>query len=216
MPVTGSELKMVMERERQGGSFAVLRDGAGELRLIDLEGHGDEIPIGRDASSSIPLTWDRKVSRLHARLSRVGGEWIVEDDGLSRNGTFVNGRRLVGSVRLRDRDVLRFGDVSVAFRTASPGLLSETLTNAEAAAPEISAAEARVLQALARPSIAERGIGAPASNAEIAEELTISVHTVKSHLQTLFAKFDLVALPNSRKRAALVEAAFRTGAIRQR
>jgi DNA-binding CsgD family transcriptional regulator len=214
MPVTGSELKMVMERERQDGSFALLRDDCGRLCLIDLE--GDEVSVGRDASNAIPLTWDRQVSRLHARLSRVGGEWVVEDDGLSRNGTFVNGERLVGSVRLRDRDVIRLGEVSIAFRGASPGSRSETLTNAETATPEISAAEARVLQALARPWITGQGMAAPASNAEIADELTISVHTVKSHLQTLVTKFELSALPHSRKRAALVEAAFRAGAIGRR
>jgi len=214
MPVTGSELKMVMERERREGSFALLRDDGGKLRLIDLD--GDEVSIGRDASNAIPLTWDRQVSRLHARLSRAGSEWVVEDDGLSRNGTFVNGKRLAGSVRLRDRDVIRLGEVSVAFHSAAPGSRSETLTSAETTTPEISAAEARVLQALARPWIAGQGMAAPASNPEIADELTISVHTVKSHLQTLFTKFDLSGLPHSRKRAALVEAAFRAGAIGRR
>ena len=31
------------------------------------------------------------------------------DDGLSRNGTFVNGERLSGRRRLTDGDTLRFG-----------------------------------------------------------------------------------------------------------
>lgn len=216
MPVSGSELKLVMERERQGGSFALLRDQEGKLRVVDLEVHGDEVSIGRDASNAIPLTWDRHVSRLHARLSRVGGEWVVEDDGLSRNGTFLNGERLARSSRLRDRDVLRFGDVSIAFRSTSPGSRSETLTSAESEPPAISAGEARVLTALARPWIEGQGMAAPASNAEIAAELQISVHTVKSHLQALFGKFDLSGLPHSRKRAALVEASFRSGAIGRR
>jgi len=202
MPATGSELKMVMDREREGGSFALLRDDGGELRLVGLDGHGDQLSIGRDASNAIPLTWDREVSRLHARLSRVGGEWVVEDDGLSRNGTFLNGERLVGSARLRDRDVA--------------GSRSETLTSAEAAPPEISPAEERVLQALSRPWAEGHGMAAPASNGEIAEELTVSVHTVKSHLQTLFGKFELSGLASSRKRAALVEAAFRAGVIGKR
>jgi DNA-binding CsgD family transcriptional regulator len=216
MPATGSELKMVMDREREGGSFALLRDGGGELRLVGLDGHGDQLSIGRDASNAIPLTWDREVSRLHARLSRVGGEWVVEDDGLSRNGTFLNGERLVGSARLRDRDVLRFGGVTLSYRSTSAGSRSETLTSAEAAPPEISPAEERVLQALSRPWAEGHGMAAPASNGEIAEELTVSVHTVKSHLQTLFGKFELSGLASSRKRAALVEAAFRAGVIGKR
>jgi pSer/pThr/pTyr-binding forkhead associated (FHA) protein len=41
---------------------------------------------------------------VHAILQRIGGRWTVEDDGLSRNGTFVNGTRLASRVQLRDRD----------------------------------------------------------------------------------------------------------------
>jgi DNA-binding CsgD family transcriptional regulator len=213
MPATGSELKMVMDQERKGGDFALLRDDAGDLRLIDLDRQGDQLSIGRDASSAIPLTWDREVSRLHARLSRVGDAWVVEDDGLSRNGTYLNGERLTGAARLKDRDMLRLGNVTVGYRSASGGSGSETLTSAETAAPEISAAERKVLQALARPWAEGHGLSAPASNGEIAEELVLSVHTVKSHLRKLFGKFGLDQVPQSRKRAALVEAAFRAGVI---
>lgn len=213
MPATGSELKMVMSRERGGGDFVLLRDKGGGLRLFDLDRESGQLSIGRDASNAIPLTWDREVSRLHARLSRLGDAWVVEDDGLSRNGTYLNGERLSGRSRLRDRDLLRFGGVAVAFRSASDGSRSETLTSVDGEAPEISTAEERVLQALARPWVEGRGLTAPASNGEIANELVLSVHTVKSHLRRLFEKFELDETPQSRKRAALVEAAFRAGVI---
>lgn len=213
MPATGSELKMVMDRERERGDFALLRDDGGDLLLIDLDGGGGQLSIGRDASNAVPLTWDREVSRLHARLSRVGDAWVIEDDGLSRNGTYLNGERLAGSARLRDRDLLRFGSVAMTYRSASGGSRSETLTSAETESPAISAAEERVLQALARPWAEGHGMTAPASNGEIAEELVLSVHTVKSHLRKLFEKFGLDQVPQSRKRAALVEAAFRAGVI---
>lgn len=213
MPATGSELKMVMGREREGGDFVLLRDKGGGLRLFDLDRDSGQLSIGRDASNAIPLTWDREVSRLHARLSRLGDAWVVEDDGLSRNGTYLNGERLSGRSRLRDRDLLRFGGVAVAFRSASDGSRSETLTSVDGEAPEISTAEERVLQALARPWVEGRGLTAPASNGEIADELVLSVHTVKSHLRRLFEKFKLDEMPQSRKRAALVEAAFRAGVI---
>lgn len=216
MPATGSELKMVMEREREGGDFALLRDGEGELCLVELDRSGERLSVGRDGSNDVALTWDREVSRLHARLTQVGGEWVVEDDGLSRNGTFLNGERLAGSARLRDRDVLRFGSVAVSYRSASPGGRSETLTSVDADPPALSAAELRVLLSLARPWSKCRGMAAVASNGEIAEDLVLSVHTVKSHLRTLFAKFELDSLPQSRKRAALVEAAFRMGMLGRR
>ncbi len=45
----------------------------------------------------------------HPGADRGGGHWTVEDDGLSRNGTFVNGTRLSSRVRLRDRDKIMLG-----------------------------------------------------------------------------------------------------------
>ena len=47
------------------------------------------------------LGWDTEVSRLHAQVEPVGSDWIVVDDGLSRNGTYVNGERVNGRRRLR-------------------------------------------------------------------------------------------------------------------
>ena len=38
---------------------------------------------------------------MHAALERVGDAWALIDDGLSHNGTWVNGERLIGRRRLR-------------------------------------------------------------------------------------------------------------------
>ncbi len=45
---------------------------------------------------------DLAVSGRHATFSRKGGTWFLRDLG-SRNGTFVNGRRLTRPTRLRTR-----------------------------------------------------------------------------------------------------------------
>ena len=39
--------------------------------------------------------------------------WVLVDDGLSSNGTFVNGERLNGTRRLDDGDTIRFGTTTV-------------------------------------------------------------------------------------------------------
>ena len=39
------------------------------------------------------MSWDGEVSRLPAQLEGVGTDRILIDDGLSRNGTYVNGER---------------------------------------------------------------------------------------------------------------------------
>jgi two-component system, cell cycle sensor histidine kinase and response regulator CckA len=58
--------------------------------------------IGRSPDASV-LIEDAGVSRLHARITRTeSGTFVIEDLG-SRNGTFVNGKRIT-------RHVLAFGD----------------------------------------------------------------------------------------------------------
>jgi hypothetical protein len=68
--------------------------------------------VGRSASASQRLEFPL-VSSQHALLRWHASTWEVRDLG-SRNGTSVNGARLVPaqSVRLEKGDVLRFGDAS--------------------------------------------------------------------------------------------------------
>ena len=53
----------------------------------------------------------------------------------------------------------------------------------------------------------------PASNRQIADELIIGVETVKTHMRALFDAFDLGALPQHQKRAALAQRALETGLV---
>lgn len=69
----------------------------------------DVITIGRDPSCDVYLN-NVKVSRLHARLSKVGAVWQLEDLG-SKNGTFVNGKRLTGKLNLSANDSFSVGGV---------------------------------------------------------------------------------------------------------
>ncbi|MFD3923317.1 DUF1707 and FHA domain-containing protein [Streptomyces sp. NPDC058595] len=71
--------------------------------------------IGRDPMNGLRLT-DDTVSRLHAELMMQGGRWVLRDLG-STNGTTVNGRRVTGTVVVRDGDMVSFGQLS--FRLAS-------------------------------------------------------------------------------------------------
>jgi DNA-binding response OmpR family regulator len=52
---------------------------------------------------SIPVRW---ISRKHAILRRQGGQFVLEDAG-SKNGVFVNGRRIVKPHSLTDGDVIQ-------------------------------------------------------------------------------------------------------------
>jgi pSer/pThr/pTyr-binding forkhead associated (FHA) protein len=114
-----SDLKARVEAERAGRPFLVFKDGDGRQQLFFFEPGSGGASVGRLGPSDLLLDWDNQVSRLHARFELVGANWEVVDDGLSRNGTFVNGERLSGRRRLNDGDTLRFGTTTITFR--SPG-----------------------------------------------------------------------------------------------
>ncbi len=213
---TPQELKAQLEAERGGRPFLVYRDGDDRQAIIVLDDLGPRLTLGRRAGNDIVVDWDGEVSRVHAAFERVGPDWLVTDDGLSHNGTWVNGERVTGQRRLRDGDVIAVGTTAVAFVAPAEGTSQATLT---AHGPHIGAAltpgQRRVLTALCRP-YGHSQYAAPPSNREIAEELVVSVDAVKATLRALFPLFGVDHLPQNRKRAALVEAALRTGAVTRR
>ncbi len=102
--------------ERQGDPYIVYADAHGSRRVLSLPDSWLRITIGRGMSTDVPLTWDPDASRVHAELVRVADAWVVVDDGLSRNGTFVNGERVTRRRRLLDGDELRIGSTPIRFR----------------------------------------------------------------------------------------------------
>jgi pSer/pThr/pTyr-binding forkhead associated (FHA) protein len=210
---TPAELKERIEAERRGRPFLLLRDGTGAQRIVDLGGAAERLTIGRSEASDVALTWDAEASRLHASLERLGDEWTLVDDGRSRNGSFVDGERVHGRRRLRDRDAIVIGRTAIVFRSPSERESLRTATSAQPTpVPHVSDAQRRVLTALCRP-LAQSSFGVPASNREIAEELVIGVETVKTHMSALFEAFGLTDLPQHQKRATLAHRALELGVV---
>ena len=94
--------------------------------FLVLEGSGRRYPlvngqswaVGRGDGCAIMLD-SRSVSRLHALIQRRdGGDFCLVDLG-SRNGSFVNNRRVAVPVVLNDRDTLVFGDQQLQFRNSA-------------------------------------------------------------------------------------------------
>jgi len=215
-----AELKARLDAERHGTPFLLYADGAGRQRIVVLETERSRWIVGRGAGADVSLDWDADVSRIHAELELLGHAWTVADDGLSRNGTYVNGDRVRGRRRLAERDQLRFGATAVIFRApaagARPTRTQSTSLGTETGGPAISPAQRRVLVALARPCLIEGAFATPATNREIAAELFLSVDAVKTHLRALTVKFGIQDLPQNRKRARLVELALQRGEISDR
>ncbi|HKF42823.1 MAG TPA: FHA domain-containing protein [Thermoanaerobaculia bacterium] len=72
-----------------------------------------ETVFGRGPDSAVWID-DESVSRRHARIRITKGAARLEDLG-SRNGTFVNGRR-IQTAELADKDEIRLGSVALTLR----------------------------------------------------------------------------------------------------
>jgi DNA-binding SARP family transcriptional activator/pSer/pThr/pTyr-binding forkhead associated (FHA) protein len=105
--------------ERDDHPFLVFSDGGGEQRVVVLDPARSPVPIGRAADNAVALTWDREVSRAHARLERCRLGWVLVDT--SRNGSLVDGKQVRGRRLLRDGAVLRIGETPLLFRSSSRG-----------------------------------------------------------------------------------------------
>src|SRR3954447_13399305 len=145
-PPSAPELKSQIEAERAGRPFLVFRDGDDEQAIVAIEAGAAELWVGRGASADVRLDWDEEVSSLHAQIEVVRGECTLLDDGLSRNGSYVNEERVHGRRHLRDGDTVRFGRTAVLYRRPGDSIPEATAIAAEAApAAAISPAQRKVL-----------------------------------------------------------------------
>jgi hypothetical protein len=200
--MTTEDLRERLLAEARERPFLLFRDASDRQRLVELT--GERVTIGRRDSSDVPLFWDGEVSRLHVELVRMGAEWVACDEGLSHNGTYVNGARLRGRRRLRDGDSITVGATVIGFCAPAGRSTAPPTRAATDNAPPVSLtpAQRRLLVALCRP-LRDSGSASPATNKEIAAELVISVETVKGTLSALLELFGIEALPQNQKRATL-------------
>lgn len=215
--MTGGELSEQLAAERTGDPFLVYRDAESEQVIFEVPGESAEIWVGRSRSAGMCLDFDREVSSLHAKIEVVGGEATLVDDGLSTNGSWVDGERVNGRRRLHDGDMLRFGQTFVLFRSPQEAPVESTVVSSDAlTAAGVTPAQRKVLLELCRPFKDGSSFASPATNQQIADALHLSVDAVKTHMRALFEAFGVEDLPQNRKRVALVERAMQSGLISPR
>ncbi|MFF0493199.1 FHA domain-containing protein [Nocardia sp. NPDC003482] len=176
------------------------------------------VTIGRSPQADLTLSWDAEVSRLHAAVEFLTAGWTIVDDGLSRNGTFVNGERVLGRRRLTEGDRIRIGSQLLSFHDFS-GVADDATRTSVGMFPtlrSLTETQRAVLVALCRPYKNNSGFATPASNQQIADELFLSVDAIKTHLRTLFSKFGVEDLPQNQKRVRLASLALQAGIISDR
>jgi pSer/pThr/pTyr-binding forkhead associated (FHA) protein len=211
---SGGEVKERLSAERTGRAFLVLRDDSERQRIVPLEGDANpRITLGRSDRADVALSWDGEVSRLHAEIECVAGEWIVVDDGLSSNGTFVNGQRIAGRRRLADGDSIRVGATVLLFRNPLSAPAPTLRASVGVTLDQLSDTQRRVLAALCRPYSGSLHLASPASNQQISDELFLSLDAVKANLRAMYQLFGVARLPQNQKRAQLAERAITWGLV---
>jgi len=84
-----------------------------EIQLLE----GENV-VGRDPDAALWIDHP-SVSRKHARIAIGAGKATLEDL-VSKNGTFLNGKKIERRMPLTDGDELRIGPETVVFRESSP------------------------------------------------------------------------------------------------
>ena len=212
LTATDEDLEARRAAEELGERFVVYRDEAGKQVIHTLS--SASVTIGRRDEADISIPWDPEMSRLHAELQLQAGEWTISDDGLSQNGTWVNGLRLAGRRRLNDGDLVRVGRTVFAYCDPVPVATGPTFVPGElSATPRFSEQQQRILRALCRPLFADgEGIN-PATDAQVAEATGIPVEAVAAELDHLGRALGLEEMPQPDQRAEIALLAMRSGLV---
>jgi hypothetical protein len=166
--------------------------------------------LGKAATNDLPIAADPAVSRLHAVFERYPAGWCISDLG-SKNGTFVDGERILGSRTLRPGDEIRVGSTRLVFRGDAPE--SSDGTDALEDPPRLTARERDVLIELCRPLLDGDAFTEPESARRIADHLFVSEDAVKKHLSRMYDKFGIDG-DGERRRVRLANLALTRGAVR--
>lgn len=81
-----------------------------------------KLTIGRSSRNDICIG-DPFASRLHAELRREGDHVLLVDNG-SANGTYLNGQRVSGTIRLEPGDLIRIGETEIEYKSEEQEMMS--------------------------------------------------------------------------------------------
>ena len=117
VPAAAEPVDAPSRRRRQESAVPNLREGVSpRLQVVAAMGHepgttfdiGEGATLGRSDGAAIRVD-DPFASSAHARIFSRGEYMYLEDMG-STNGTYLNGRQVRSTERLRMADVIRIGD----------------------------------------------------------------------------------------------------------
>lgn len=105
--------KVLTTLDRETVPSIEILNGAAEGKKFFLTDEVSELVLGRDPECSVPIN-EHVISRRHARIVRRWGGIAIRDME-SKNGTFINNRRIVEEF-LHDGDRIALGTIVILFR----------------------------------------------------------------------------------------------------
>ncbi|HKX13156.1 MAG TPA: FHA domain-containing protein, partial [bacterium] len=119
----GPEAAITKSASEETGAKIDIREVPAEASMLLIEGDldesefilGENTSIGRSPSNDIVLK-ESKVSRQHAAINYIGGNYVLVDLK-SSNGVFVNGKK-IEEAALRDGDEVSVGSFKFQFNLA--------------------------------------------------------------------------------------------------
>ena len=86
-------------------------------RMKEQKLTSDETLVGRSEKCQLQLLHDSEISRVHCSIQRQGDSSYVAVDEGAKNGSYVNGQRIVDEeFSLRDGDEVQVGQTVLTFR----------------------------------------------------------------------------------------------------
>jgi pSer/pThr/pTyr-binding forkhead associated (FHA) protein len=170
---------------------------------------GDRLTIGKSDDNDLAIADDPTLSRHHALLERIGAAWSVSDLG-AKNGTLVNGQRVVGTQVLKHGDELTLGETRLGFHDQKSA--RDDTTKAKDPPPRLTPTEREVLVELVRPWATGNAFTPPALAKEIAARRFTTEAAVKNHLGRMYDKFGIDE-DGTNRRVRLANAAWESGAV---
>jgi len=174
-------------------------------RTITLR--GDALSIGRHDDNDLVIK-DETVSNHHALLERHLNRWTLRDLK-ARNGTSVNGVRIIQETLLEHKNEIGVGKTRLVYLNSSEA--SGTPTSPLKQPPELTRRNREVLIELCRPVLRGGVFIPPATDEEIAAKGFVGEGAVRMQLGELYRKFEIEAGRN--RRARLAQAAIDRGAV---
>ena len=129
----------------------VVTEGPAAGQRFELD---SEVELGREGVSAT-IADDSELSRRHAVVRPAAGGFEVEDLG-SRNGTFVNGRKIEGPTRLSGGDSIKIGQTVLALEGVTQAAVTAVSRTPAAAAAPSSGPPSEPFGALAAPAAVHR------------------------------------------------------------